>query len=1013
MNRILLPLFLFPFILFGQTFNVTFQVDMNDYTGSFTTPEVNGQFNSWCGNCAPMSDPDGDNIWELVIPLSAGTYEYKFSADNWNIQENLLPGTPCTQSGGGFTNRIITVSGDIVLPAVCWESCDPCTGTPTSANVSFQVDMSDYTGPAFSQVNLNGTFNNWCGSCAVMTDPDGDNIYELTVNLPTLDTAEYKFTLDGFAVEETLTPGSTCTKTVGLFTNRIVYPAADSTLPAVCWESCDPCGGAPTNVDLTFRVDMREYTGPAYSEVNLNGTFNNWCGNCAVMSDPDGDTIYELTVTLPAMDSIEYKYTLDGFTVEETLTVGDPCTYTTGSFTNRVYVPTITETLAPVCWESCDPCSSLPDSVDVTFKVDMTNYTDPFNVVNLNGTFNGWCGGCAVMTDGDGDNVYELTVKIPRGDTSEYKYALDDTLFETLSAGSSCTKTIGSFTNRFVVPFANETLDEVCWESCDPCITGPDSADITFRVDMTDFTGTFNTVNLNGTFNGWCGGCAPMNDDDGDNIYELTIRLLEGTEIEYKYAVDDTIFETLFAGLPCTKTSGNFTNRVFTPTGDEVLPLVCWETCQPCGSVNPFNRVTFRLDMSEYPGSFTTPEVNGPWTGWCGNCTPMSDPDGDNIWEVEVPFSDTITEIEFKFSHDNWSGEEDLSAAGAACTKSENGFTNRYTQISSDTVLPAYCWEQCYGCDEIAEVTFRVDMSEYASTFTNVYFSGQFNDWCADCALMTDDNSDGIFELTTILLVGQEVEYKFQLDQWNVEESLTAGSPCTKTTGGFTNRVLTPQGDSVLTAVCWESCERCASSPDESRITFRVNMSNYKGSYSMVNLNGEFNSWCGSCDVMTDDDGDNIYEITKVLTNFDTIEYKFTLDGWTVDEQLTEGPCTTTRSQFINRFVYPTQNEVLPAYQWESCLEWPVGFNDINWVRELVVFPNPTEGSITLSGELQNFEEMTWDVRDIQGRLILSGLEQVRELNKNIDISFMENGIYILSIQTGSGNWTERIVLNR
>ena len=45
---------------------------------------------------------------------------------------------------------------------------------------------------------------------------------------------------------------------------------------------------------------------------------------------------------------------------------------------------------------------------------------------------------------------------------------------------------------------------------------------------------------------------------------------------------------------------------------------------------------------------------------------------------------------------------------------------------------------------------------------------------------MTDDNSDGIFELTTILLVGQEVEYKFQLDQWNVEESLTAGSPCTK-----------------------------------------------------------------------------------------------------------------------------------------------------------------------------------------------------------------------------------------
>ena len=30
---------------FAQT-NVTFQVDMNNYTGSFTTPEVNGTFNN-------------------------------------------------------------------------------------------------------------------------------------------------------------------------------------------------------------------------------------------------------------------------------------------------------------------------------------------------------------------------------------------------------------------------------------------------------------------------------------------------------------------------------------------------------------------------------------------------------------------------------------------------------------------------------------------------------------------------------------------------------------------------------------------------------------------------------------------------------------------------------------------------------------------------------------------------------------------------------------------------------
>ena len=46
--------------------DVTFQVDMNGVTG-FTTPEVNGTFNTWCGNCAPMSDANADGVWDLTI----------------------------------------------------------------------------------------------------------------------------------------------------------------------------------------------------------------------------------------------------------------------------------------------------------------------------------------------------------------------------------------------------------------------------------------------------------------------------------------------------------------------------------------------------------------------------------------------------------------------------------------------------------------------------------------------------------------------------------------------------------------------------------------------------------------------------------------------------------------------------------------------------------------------------------------------------------------------------------
>ena len=221
---------------------------MNNYVGAFTTPEVNGTFNNWCGNCAAMTDANNDGIWEITIPIAAGvdTIEYKFSADNWNIQESLTPGLPCTKTTGPNTNRILAISGNETLPAVCWNSCVTCSATPATSNVTFQVDMNNYTG-TYTNVNLNGTFNNWCGGCAVMTDANSDGIYELTVNIPNNDTAEYKFTVDGWTGQETLTPGDPCTKTTtdatGTFTNRFVVPTADTTLLAVCWESCAACSG--------------------------------------------------------------------------------------------------------------------------------------------------------------------------------------------------------------------------------------------------------------------------------------------------------------------------------------------------------------------------------------------------------------------------------------------------------------------------------------------------------------------------------------------------------------------------------------------------------------------------------------------------------------------------------------------------------------------------------------------------------------------------------------------------
>jgi hypothetical protein len=220
--------------------DVTFKVDMNTAGVNFATPEVNGIFNNWCGNCAPMSDENSDGIWELVIDLAPGTYEYKFSADNWGFQETLVSGSECTLTTGNFVNRIITVTGATELEAVCWGQCTPCGEGPTTTNVTFRVDMSEVA-EAFTTPEINGTFNGWCGGCAPMSDDDGDNIWEITVAIQG-ESIEYKFAADAWELEESLTPGSDCTITTDSFTNRFLnLEGGVLVLESVCWGECEAC----------------------------------------------------------------------------------------------------------------------------------------------------------------------------------------------------------------------------------------------------------------------------------------------------------------------------------------------------------------------------------------------------------------------------------------------------------------------------------------------------------------------------------------------------------------------------------------------------------------------------------------------------------------------------------------------------------------------------------------------------------------------------------------------------
>lgn len=125
--------------------NITFRVDMTEYTGTIGTGVyLNGSFNAWCGGCAQMTDI-GNNIYELVVPLSIGQVQYKFTVDEWTDQEILTAGAPCVDViADGFDNRAYNVTADAILPSVCFSSCDVCA---TAAGIEDQKENSFEVSP--------------------------------------------------------------------------------------------------------------------------------------------------------------------------------------------------------------------------------------------------------------------------------------------------------------------------------------------------------------------------------------------------------------------------------------------------------------------------------------------------------------------------------------------------------------------------------------------------------------------------------------------------------------------------------------------------------------------------------------------------------------------------------------------------------------------------------------------------------------------------------------------------
>lgn len=460
--------------------NVTFSVDMSDVAEvSAEGVYLAGEFQGWNPSGTLLTDA-GNGIWAITLSLPVGDHEFKFLNGPSFSFEEIVPDA-CRANLTGNTNRKLTVNeGDTdVTYAVCFSNCAACG----EYAVLFRVDMSLEAEVAPQGVHVAGSFQGpvWDPG-AVQLNDNGTGVYS---RLVTFDPA----ILNGEALQfkyingnDWLFPNENVSNDCGQGGNRVLeLTSANTVTPNFCFNACGTCV-AP--VEVEFSVDMSNETVNA-DGVHIAGTLQSvgqWNPGIDELTDPDGDGIYSITLTLQP-GSYEFKFVNgagwpSGDNDYQDESVPSAC----ASNNNRVV--TVTEEAGQAfqfCFGQCsEVCSANPDPADITFSVNTANITVSADGIWLMGNFTApaWQAGAIQMNDDDADGIYTATATVSGTAEFQYKFANGDPFpggvvdasveetFDFASAGCGVPNGIGGFNRIHVRSGQAETLPLTDYNAC-------------------------------------------------------------------------------------------------------------------------------------------------------------------------------------------------------------------------------------------------------------------------------------------------------------------------------------------------------------------------------------------------------------------------------------------------------------------------------------------------------------------------------------------------------------------
>ena len=415
----------------------------------------------------------------------------------------------------------------------------------------------------------------------------------------------------------------------------------------------------------------------------------------------------------------------------------------------------------------------------------------------------------------------------------------------------------------------------------------PSAVSITFWVDASNIMVAEGGMILAGSFNEWTD--LPMT-DNGDGTWVVTVDLVPGTEVEYKFKNGPDIWEDGIEG-DCVN---GFGNRVITvpaePTSTQLLSFNACERLPAMPAPAEMVSITFNVNTDSIEVADGGMIISGAFNEWSD--MPMTD-NGDGTWSATIVL-EAGTELEYKFKNgpDIW---EDGIVGDCV-----NGFGNRFLVVpaESQTLAPVF-----FNSCELAppptpaamiDLTFVVDASEIVIEPEGMFLAGTFNGW-TDGVMM--DNGDGTWSATVPVVAGEVIEYKFKNGPAGWENGIIGS--CTSQPDG--NRMLTaPSEAATLPTVCFLSCFSCT----QVGLTVTVDMSGEDIAPEGVFLAGVFNEWT---DGPMMDNGDGTYTATVGVDPNSEVEYKFK-NGPDVWEDGITGDCV---NGFGNRLVVVAEEDVV------------------------------------------------------------------------------------------------------